>query len=93
MTETRRRSWSTPARTVVAAPCCQVLRSPVRAPLRRAPTRTSSTTMTTMKITSCCLAGEGTFHSRISRKTPIPMPATKATVRLTIAPMSAAVSA
>ena len=93
VTETRRRSWSTPARMVVAAPCCQVLRSPVRAPLRRAPTRTRRTTMTTTKMMSCCLAGEGMFHSSSSRKTPMPMPAMKATVRLTMAPMSAAVSA
>ena len=93
VTETRRRSWSTPDRMVVAAPCCQVLRSPVRAPLRSAPTRTSRTTMTMTKMMSCCLAGDGTFHSSTSRKTPMPMPAMKATVRLTIAPMSAAVSA
>ena len=92
VTDTRRRSWSTPARMVVAAPCCQVLRSPVLAPLRSAPTRTRRTTMTMTKMMSCCLAGEGTFHSSSSRKTPIPMPAMKATVRLIIAPMSAAVS-
>ena len=78
---------------VVTAPCAQVLRSPVRAPLRNAPTRIKSTAITTMKITSCCLAGEGTFHSRISRKTPIPTPAMNATVRLIMAPISAAVSA
>ena len=49
--------------------------------------------MTTMKMMSCCLAGDGTFHSSSSRNTPIPTPATKATVRLIMAPMSAAVSA
>ena len=49
--------------------------------------------MTTTKTMSCCLAGEGTFHASTSRKTPIPTPAMKATVRLTMAPMSAAVSA
>ena len=49
--------------------------------------------MTTMKITSCCLAGEGMFHARTSRKTPMPTPAMNATVRFTMAPMSAAVSA
>ena len=48
--------------------------------------------MTMTNTMSCCLAGEGTFHSSSSRKTPIPTPAMKATVRLTIAPMSAAVS-
>ncbi len=47
--------------------------------------------MTTTKITSCCLAGEGMFHARTSRKTPMPTPAMKATVRFTMAPMSAAV--
>jgi len=49
--------------------------------------------MTTTKMMSCCLAGDGMFHSSSSRKTPIPMPAMNATVRLTMAPMSAAVSA
>ncbi len=91
--DTRRRSWSAPARIVVTAPCAQVLRSAVRAPLRRPPTRIRRTAITTMKITSCCLAGEGTFHSRISRKTPIPTPAMNATVKLIMAPISAAVSA
>ena len=92
-TDTRRRSWSTPARMVVTAPLAQVVRSPVRALLRSAPTRTRSTTITTMKITSCCLAGEVTFHSSSSRNTPIPTPAMKATVRLIMAPISAAVRA
>ena len=49
--------------------------------------------MTTTKMMNCCLAGEATFHSSSSRNTPMPMPAMKATVRLTMAPMSAAVSA
>ncbi len=49
--------------------------------------------MTTMKMISCCLAGEGTFHSSISRNTPMPTPAMKATVRLIMAPINAAVSA
>ena len=61
-----------PARMVVTAPCCQVLRSPVRAPLRRAPTRTSRTTMTTMKTMSCCLAGDGTFHCQQLEEDPHP---------------------
>ena len=42
---------------------------------------------------SCCLAGDGTFHCSSSRNTPMPTPATNATVRLTMAPMSAAASA
>ena len=49
--------------------------------------------MTTMKSTSCCLAGDGMFHSSSSRNTPMPTPAMKATVRFTMAPMSAAVRA
>ena len=49
--------------------------------------------MTTTKMMSCCLAGDGMFHSKSSRNTPMPMPAMNATVRLTMAPMSAAVSA
>ncbi len=91
--DTRRRKRSAVARTVVAAPCSQVLRSPVRAPLRSAPTRTSSTTMIRMKMMSCCFAGDATFHWSSSRNTPMPTPATKATVRLIMAPISAAVSA
>ena len=46
-----------------------------------------------MNTMSCCLAGDGTFHARTSRKTPIPTPAMNATVRLTMAPIRAAVSA
>ena len=49
--------------------------------------------MTTRNTMNCCLAGDETFHWSSSRKTPMPTPAMKATVRLTMAPMRAAVSA
>ena len=62
--DTRRRRWSRPGphggdRAVRPGAAVSGPR-----PLAQRPTRTKSTTITTMKMISCCLAGDVTFHSR-----------------------------
>ena len=71
----------------------QVERSSRRGPVCRAAIRTSSTTMTMTKRTRSTWAVLDRFHTRISWITPTPMAATKAAVRLTMAPTNAAVRA
>ena len=71
----------------------QVDRSSRRGPVCRAAIRTSSTTMTMAKSTRSTWVVLVRFHTRISWITPTPMAATKAAVRLTMAPTMAAVRA
>ena len=71
----------------------QVDRSSRRDPVGRAAIRTSSTTSTRAKSTRSTWAVLDRFQTRISWITPTPMAATKATVRLTMAPTMAAVRA
>ena len=80
-------------RTWVRVPSSQLDRSSRRLPVWRAAIRTSSTTMTKAKRMRSTWEVLFRFHTRISWMTPMPMAATKATVRLTMAPTMPAVRA